>query len=195
MQRSTFFLLCCVLCSGCITPKGSGGGKDITFESIPPQSAQTESLCDVRFRRFVRDSDYVASEWTREPSIWPLVHPERAVISRFGPRGRSGKLHKGIDIKAPRGAELVVTADGEVTYAGRRGAYGNFIQVNHGDGVVSAYGHCDKIWVEVGDLVRQGTPIGSVGATGNASTAHVHYEVRIDGQPYDPWLFLPAIAP
>ena len=89
----------------------------------------------------------------------------------------------------------MATADGEVTYAGRRGNYGNFIQISHGEGIVSAYAHCDKIWVDVGDLVRQGTPIGKVGATGNASTPHVHYEVRIDGQPYDPWLFLPAIAP
>jgi murein DD-endopeptidase MepM/ murein hydrolase activator NlpD len=156
---------------------------------------QTDSLRDIRFRRYVSEETYVSSEWSREPSLWPLEHPDRVVISRFGPRGRSRKLHKGIDIKAPRGTEVLVTADGEVTYAGRRGAYGNFIEVNHGDGVVSAYGHCDEIWVEVGDLVRQGTPIGSVGATGNASTVHVHYEVRIDGQPYDPWLFLPAIAP
>lgn len=181
--------------AGCATDGERRFGRSVAFEPTPPQSVQTESLRDVRFRRYTDENQYVASEWTREPSIWPVDESDSHVISRYGPRGRSGKLHRGIDIKAPPGAVVVATADGEVVFAGRRSGYGNYVEVDHGDGVTSAYGHFEALWVDVGDRVRQGTPIGSVGATGNASTPHVHYEIRIDGQAYDPWLFLPAIAP
>ena len=195
MIRKQIYLLVFVAISGCATngtrdhePRGA-----VTFDPLPPQSVQTESLRDIRFRRYADSSEHVSSEWTKEPSIWPIDTGVCHVISRFGPRGRSGKMHKGIDIKAPRGTPTVATADGTVIYAGRRSGYGNYVEVDHGDGVVTAYGHCDELWVEVGDVVRQGSPIGTVGATGNASTPHVHYEVRIDGQLYDPWLFLPAL--
>ena len=183
------------LLPGCVTtsPERDGDGV-VVFNPVPPQSVQTQSLRDVRFRRFSGGEGHVQSEWVKEPSIWPVHHPERVVISRFGPRGRSRKMHRGIDIKAPRGAIVVATADGTVSKAGRSSGYGNYIELDHGDGVSSAYGHFDELWVNEGEVVRQGTPIGSVGATGNASTPHVHYEVRIDEQAYDPWLFLPAIT-
>lgn len=182
--------------SGCVStgPTQRDDEGVVIFDPVPPQSVQTQSLRDVRFRRFASEEGHVQSEWVKEPSIWPVNHPERTVISRFGPRGRSRKMHRGIDIKAPRGAIVVATADGTVVKAGRSSGYGNYIEMDHGDGVTSAYGHFEEMWVSEGDVVRQGTPIGSVGATGNASTPHVHYEVRIDAQAYDPWLFLPAIT-
>lgn len=181
--------------SGCkTTPKAdvADPGKPILFEPIPPVSVQTESLRDVRLRRFAPAEEHVPSEWTKEPSIWPVEHPERQVISRFGPRGQ--KEHKGMDIKAPTGTPIMAAADGEVTYAGTRSGYGLVVEISHGDGVGTVYGHMDEISVTVGDTVQQGDPIGTVGATGNASTPHLHYEVLIDGEIYDPWLFLPAIA-
>ena len=170
-------------------------GEPVTFDAIPPQSVKTQSLRDVRFRRYASGETYIASEWTKEPSIWPVDTQLGEVISRFGPRGRSRKMHNGIDIKAPRGTTVVATADGEVVLAERRSGYGNYVEIDHGDGVVSAYGHFERIGVEAGERVQQGMPIGTVGASGNASTPHVHYEVRIDNQEYDPWLFLPALNP
>lgn len=180
--------------SGCNTlPSGESAdpGKPILFDPIPPVSVQTQSLRDVRFRRFVPTEKHVASEWTKEPSIWPVEHPDRQVISRFGPRGQ--REHKGMDIKVPTGTPIMASADGEVTFSGTRSGYGLVVEISHGDGVGSVYGHMDTISVAVGDVVRQGDPIGTVGATGNASTPHLHYEVLIDGEIYDPWLFLPAI--
>jgi murein DD-endopeptidase MepM/ murein hydrolase activator NlpD len=185
-------LLC--LISGCKSiPDGESAdpGKPILFDPIPPVSVQTESLRDVRLRRFAPVEEHVASEWTKEPSIWPVEHPERQVISRFGPRGQ--KEHKGMDIKAPTGTPIMAAADGEVTYAGTRSGYGLVVEISHGDGVGTVYGHMNEISVALGDVVQQGDPIGTVGATGNASTPHLHYEVLIDGEIYDPWLFLPAI--
>jgi murein DD-endopeptidase MepM/ murein hydrolase activator NlpD len=190
-------LLLCVFLVGCVTPKDApdSPGSPVLFDPLPQKTIQMHSLNDMRLRRFAPEDTYNPTEWTREPSIWPTEQAVSKVISRFGPRGRSRKLHKGIDIKAPKGTLVVATADGEISFSGRQSGYGNYIEINHGDGITSHYGHFDRIFVEVGDVVRQGSTIGTVGATGNASTPHVHYEVRIDGQPYDPWLFLPAVTP
>jgi murein DD-endopeptidase MepM/ murein hydrolase activator NlpD len=193
MRVCLFVLVLPGLLWGCTTTPSQDDGA-VTFDPIPPRSVQTQSLRDVRFRRFAEGEAYVQSEWTREPSIWPIDQAVAVVISRFGPRGRAGRMHRGIDIKAPRGTDVVSTADGIVVFSGRRSGYGNYVEIDHGDGVVSAYGHFERIDVAVGDEVRQGMAIGTVGATGNASTPHVHYEVRIDGQHYDPWLFLPAVS-
>ena len=178
---------------GCSTLPGTGSDESepVAFEPVPPRSVQTESLRDVRFRRFASSETHNQSEWTSEPSIWPLEHPHRLVISRYGPRGR--KLHKGIDIKAPKGTPIVATADGQVTFAGVRSGYGKVVEISHGDGIESVYAHMDSMDVTEGTTVLQGEIIGEVGDTGNASTPHVHYEVRIDAQCYDPWLFLPAV--
>ncbi|MCA9003448.1 MAG: M23 family metallopeptidase [Planctomycetes bacterium] len=180
--------------SGCETLSLGGANENdgpVRFEPAPPRSVQTQSLKDVRFRRFASSEGHIQSEWTQEPSIWPLEHPHRLVISRFGPRGRD--MHKGIDIKAPKGTPIMATADGQISFAGVRSGYGNVVEIRHGDGVESVYGHMDTIEVTEGTTILQGEIIGTVGDTGNASTPHVHYEVRIDGQCFDPWLFLPAV--
>jgi len=187
-------LILLVVTAGCKTAssgEGADPGKPILFDPVPPVSVQTKSLRDVRFRRFAPVDEHIPEEWTKEPSIWPLEHPERQVISRFGPRGQ--RDHKGMDIKAPTGTPIMASADGEVTFAGTRSGYGLVVEISHGDGVGSLYAHLNEILIEAGAVVSQGDTIGTLGATGNASTPHLHYEVLIDGEIYDPWLFLPAI--
>ena len=190
-------LLIVAVLSGCATSNKedpvevADPGKPILFDPVPPESVQTQSLRDVRFRRFAPAETHVQSEWTKEPSIWPVEHPDRQVISRFGPRGQ--REHKGMDIKVPTGTPIMAAADGTIKFAGTRSGYGLVVEIDHGDGVGSVYGHMSEIAVAEGDVVRQGDIIGAVGATGNASTPHLHYEVLIDGEIYDPWLFLPAI--
>lgn len=196
LAASVVAIYLCLGFAGCGTFSGGGDGlgKPVRFDPMPPRSVQTQSLRDVRFRRFSPNEGHNQSEWSGEPSIWPVDHPDRIVISRYGPRGRANKIHSGIDIKAPRGTPVVATADGTVSYAGIRSGYGNVIEIDHGDGVASVYGHLDAIEVDLGIVVHQGEEIGRVGSTGNATTPHVHYEVHIDSQTYDPWLFLPAVA-
>jgi murein DD-endopeptidase MepM/ murein hydrolase activator NlpD len=186
-------LLLVTVIGGCSTlpNEAEPQGEAVRFDPVPPRSVQTKSLRDVRFRRFAPSEGHNQSDWTTEPSIWPVEHPDRLVISRFGPRGR--KDHKGMDIKAPEGTPIMVSADGTVTYAGVRSGYGNVVEVDHGGGVESVYGHMQSISVNVGDVLLQGEIIGTVGDTGNASTPHLHYEVLVDKESYDPWLFLPAI--
>lgn len=166
-------------------------GAPVLFEPVPPKSVQTKQLRDVRLRRFAEPEAHVQEEWTSEPSIWPVEHPERQVISRYGPRGQ--REHKGMDIKAPTGTPIMAAADGTVTYAGTRSGYGLVVEINHGDGVDTRYAHLERIDATVGQVVRQGDHIGTLGGTGRVTTPHLHYEVLIDGESYNPWLFLPAI--
>lgn len=122
------------------------------------------------------------------PSGWPLDHDAPRVISEFGPRGR--RMHNGIDIKAPRNTEVVATADGTVRLAGWLRGYGRVVYIDHGAGVETRYAHMSAVTVRPGDPVRRGDPIGRLGSTGRTTTHHIHYEVRLGGDPVDPAPFI-----
>lgn len=113
---------------------------------------------------------------------WPVSGP---VSSGFGQR--SGGRHDGIDILAPPGTPVLASERGVVAYAGSgmRG-YGNAVILDHGDGIGTLYGHLGDIRVKSADTVDAGAPVGTVGRTGNATTAHLHFELRIDGKAMDP---------
>lgn len=114
-----------------------------------------------------------------------LVMPSRgAVSSVFG--WRWGRMHEGIDIAAPMGEPIKAALDGTVTYAGWMSGYGNFIKLKHSDGVETAYGHCSKIDVKVGESVKKGEVIGAVGSTGNSTGPHLHFEVLVNGEHKNP---------
>jgi hypothetical protein len=128
----------------------------------------------------------------------PLARPVEtlAVSSTFGVRpdpflGRSA-MHTGIDFVAPSGTNVDVTASGTVVQAGVNSGYGNLVEVDHGGGLVTRYGHLSQILVNVGDKVKAGDVIGRVGSTGRSTGPHLHYEVRRDGSPIDPSRFLRA---
>ncbi len=115
--------------------------------------------------------------------------PSRGVItSRFGFRGR--RHHHGIDIAAPVGTPIFAVRDGTVRFAGRQGAYGLLVILDHGDGLATWYGHASRILVTVGQRVRQGDAIAAVGTTGNVTGPNVHFEVRRNDVPLDPLRFL-----
>jgi len=109
------------------------------------------------------------------------------ITSRFGVT-RPGHSHKGIDIGASRGTPIKAAAAGTVSYAGYgyNGGYGNYVVINHGNGVSTAYGHCNTLEVSAGTYVSQGQRIATVGNTGNSFGNHLHFEVRIGGTSYNP---------
>ena len=117
--------------------------------------------------------------------IWPLC---RAVTSEFGPRW--GRMHEGIDIDGVTGDPLRAANDGIVISAGWSGGYGRLTLVDHGDGVVTAYAHQSRIDVTRGQRVSRGQVIGAVGATGNVTGDHLHYETRVGGRPTNPRTYL-----
>lgn len=98
-----------------------------------------------------------------------------------------GGYHKGIDMHAPVGADVLAAESGTVIYADdTEGDYGLKVEIDHGGGVVTRYGHLDSILVDVGDVVDAGELIGSCGNTGNSIGPHLHFEVERDGELQDP---------
>jgi peptidoglycan hydrolase-like protein with peptidoglycan-binding domain len=113
---------------------------------------------------------------------WPL---DLAVSDHFGPRGT--RFHAGIDFPAPRRTPVLAAGAGRVSWAGRRGGgWGLLVTVAHGHGVRTMYAHLSRIDVRLGQRVEAGTRVGRVGATGNASGPHLHFEVRLRGAAIDP---------
>ena len=117
--------------------------------------------------------------------VWPTSGP---VTSEFGPRW--GRMHEGIDIGAPTGAAIYAAAAGVVSYAGWMGGYGQLTLIDHGS-VVTAYAHQSQIGVSVGQRVDAGEVIGAIGATGNVTGPHLHFETRVGGTAQNPRNYLP----
>jgi murein DD-endopeptidase MepM/ murein hydrolase activator NlpD len=118
--------------------------------------------------------------------IWPVSGP---ITSPFG--WRWGRMHQGIDIGAPEGAPIQAAAAGTVIYCGWEEGYGNLVVLDNGGNLSTAYAHQSAIAVACGETVQQGQLIGYVGCTGHCTGPHLHFEVRIDGNPIDPLGYLP----
>ena len=122
------------------------------------------------------------------PSIWPA---RGEVSSPFGLRWNGSDFHPGIDIANDFGTPIVATADGIVTDAGwNAGGYGNKVDIDHGNGIMTRYGHAQSIVVRPGQQVRRGQIIAYMGSTGFSTGPHVHYEVRINGEAVNPAPYL-----
>lgn len=109
---------------------------------------------------------------------------------RIDPFNGNLAFHSGLDLAGPHGSLIHSTADGKVIHAGREGSYGNMVDIDHGLGIVTRYGHMSEIKVHKGDKVKKGTVIGVQGSTGRSTGEHLHYEVRYNGQPINPENFL-----
>ncbi len=130
------------------------------------------------------------------PSTWPI---EGVLRSSFGgrsdPFSGEGAFHTGIDLSAPTGTSVHVSADGVVVSAGWSGAYGKLVVVDHGNGLQTYYAHLSSLLVIPGEEVRRGQIIALSGSTGRATGPHMHYEVRLAGTPVNPYKYLAKIKP
>lgn len=116
--------------------------------------------------------------------IWPLPGHTR-MSSLYGYRicpYHGKELHPGLDIPAPSGTDVLATASGRVITARFHNSLGNYVEIDHGNGIVSRYAHNSKLLVKVGDAVKQGQVISKVGSTGSSTGPHSHFEIRVDGQ-------------
>jgi murein DD-endopeptidase MepM/ murein hydrolase activator NlpD len=169
------------------------GPPDISLEGrLAPTFS--ESIRDYNYLKrtsFTKFGSY-ARRWhvNTVPSIWPL---DGRLMGSFGQRmdpfSGEGALHSGVDISAPVGTPVRVTADGIVTHAGWSGGYGRLVVVDHGRGLQTYYAHLSRMTVLVGQEVRRGEMIGKVGASGRATGSHLHYEVRVGHAPVNPYRF------
>ena len=126
------------------------------------------------------------------PRGWPVAGA--VLTSGFGwrrsPFTRRWKFHSGLDLAAARGAPVVAPAMGTVVTADFQSGYGRVVEVDHGFGIVTRYAHNARLLVAVGEKVRRGQVISTVGMTGATTGPHLHYEIRVDGVPVDPLEYL-----
>ncbi len=134
------------------------------------------------------------ADWFRAnsaPNLWPV---EGQVTGSFGERidpfNGEGAFHSGVDISSAYGTPIVAPADGVVTFTDLLGGYGKLIMINHGNGISTRYGHLSGFAVTVGQEVHRGDVIGYVGASGRSTGPHLHYEVRINDTPVNPYKYL-----
>jgi murein DD-endopeptidase MepM/ murein hydrolase activator NlpD len=113
---------------------------------------------------------------------------------RLDPFSGRSAMHEGIDFAAPVGTPIVAAAGGVVTVAEFHPQYGNMLEIDHGNDVITRYAHTSRILVHVGDIVRRGQRVADIGTTGRSTGPHLHFEVRIKGVAQDPRKFLAAGA-
>ena len=173
-------------------PQGGVGGPFVPL----PEGADVAFALAVGDLRGVLDADtQLRGALARIPLAMPLSgHPD--ITSPFGARldpflGRPA-LHTGVDLRESYGTDIRATGAGRVILASVAGGYGNMVEVDHGNGLTTRYAHMGEISVAEGQTVARGTVLGHVGATGRATGPHLHYEVRIDGEPVDPTRFMDA---
>ena len=120
------------------------------------------------------------------------VTPVSGIItSRFGSKESiRTRAHSGLDIAAPKGTAIKAAASGTVIFSGYSGGYGNIVKISHGNGIVTYYAHCSALYVSQGQQVNAGDVIAAVGATGNATGNHLHFEVVKDGVSVNPQNYL-----
>jgi murein DD-endopeptidase MepM/ murein hydrolase activator NlpD len=125
------------------------------------------------------------------PAIRPIARGEKAwITSKFGfrvsPFTGQREFHQGFDISTRSGTPILATADGVVTFVGNKGLLGKTVIIDHGHGMVTRYGHCQKFLKKRGEKVKRWEPIALVGNTGRSTGPHVHYEVHLNGVPVNP---------
>lgn len=112
--------------------------------------------------------------------------------NRTDPFTRGRAFHAGLDFPAPKGTTVLSAGHGKVVFVGQRSGYGNVVEIDHGNGLLTRYGHLSAFLVDEGQVVDTGTPIAKVGSTGRSTGPHLHFEVRRDDRTIDPQKFLGA---
>jgi murein DD-endopeptidase MepM/ murein hydrolase activator NlpD len=165
------------------------------YEAVNSAEAAADIRADMQFRSLFmtwKKLDSLEQGAISIPSVQPVDH--LAFTSNFGvrtdPFRGTAAMHAGVDIPGPVGTPVYATADGIIDRAERAGGYGNMVEINHGKGIQTRYGHLSKILVAPFTRVHRGQLIALMGSTGRSTGPHLHYEVRIDGAAVNPVPFL-----
>jgi len=171
------------------------------YTSLKSERAKAEAQLD----ELERQSQQIANQIRRQTAgdsgeylgsgtfTWPAPGYTRITSKygmRFHPILKKNKMHTGMDIGAPKGANIIAAENGTVMQAGWNNAYGNMILINHGGNLVTLYGHASKLLVSSGQQVTKGQTIAKVGSTGYSTGPHLHFEVRKNGDPVNPNSYL-----
>lgn len=157
---------------------------DQLVEQVDNREQQLEILETLLANRKIQDDSFLAGR--------PIG--KGWMSSRFGRRndpftGRVA-MHKGVDFAGKKGSDIIAVASGVVTWSGERYGYGQMVQINHGGGYMTRYGHNQENKLQVGDIVKKGQVIALMGSSGRSTGPHVHFEVYKHGRPVDPATYI-----
>jgi len=177
------------------SPFGKGGlfvdlGEDINLAAEGDFGSRVASI-----KARVAEAEALDSALTSLPFGHPVgvqTYRTSAYGLRKDPFTKRPTFHEGLDFGGQRETPIVATADGTVIFSGRNGGYGKSIEIDHGHGFITRYGHMNKLNVKRGQVVKKGDKIGGMGSTGRSTATHLHYEVHFQGRVYDPDKFLKA---
>jgi len=180
------------------TPAAGGPDSDLdSFTCAPEELSEEMVLLDLAISsqseqikvlsRFIEDQDVLAQSYI---SGRPIADKKGWLSSYYGKRKDPFEnkiaMHKGVDYAAKEGSDIIATGAGVVTWAGSRYGYGNLVEVNHGNGLVTRYGHAKEVLVQTGDIIQKGSVLALVGSTGRSTGPHTHYEVLVRGVQVNP---------
>lgn len=180
---------------------GRGGalvaGPSLTMEQLQATLADLDRLTEQRSDLMTVMESRLFDQKIRKmmvPTQQPVQHGNLG--SPFGWRidpftGRSA-LHTGLDFQADPGTSILAAAGGVVVAQELHPAYGNMVEIDHGNDLITRYAHASRVWVKKGDLIKRGQKLADVGTTGRSTGAHLHFEVLVQGVPQDPQKFLAA---
>ncbi len=166
------------------TPDSGGPIDDLTENETEAEEAAMESR--LRLIETTGNASFIPTMWSHLGKINNEFGYRR---NPFG--GRSYEFHAGLDIDGERGDVVAAPANGIVSKAGWEGGYGNMIEIDHGNGLTTRYGHLSRGDVQVGDTIQRGQLIGLIGSTGRSTGPHLHYELRLNDKAINPRRFLP----
>ena len=194
------------------TDSGAGAASaELQLAAVGDSAARPESIqadvetliqrADLLSARFAAVTDSLELNAKRLSSV-PSIMPTAGWLTSQFSRNRKHPIlhitrpHEGIDVVAPMGAPIVAPASGVVTKVARESGYGNVLEIDHGNGIVTRYAHCSRIDVRQGQRVTRGQSIAAVGKTGLSTGPHLHYEIHVNGKVVDPLTYvLPNAIP
>ncbi|AOY90255.1 hypothetical protein BKP64_11470 [Marinobacter salinus] len=172
-------------------PEGAAPRESFTAPGLTSMIKRLETQLEDREQQ-LRLLDKLASRQKLEDEMYVEGRPITWgwLSSKYGYRSDpfTGKRtwHDGVDLAGKEGSDIISVAGGVVTWAGERYGYGNLVEIDHGDGLVTRYGHCKEVNVRVGDVVQKGQVVALMGSTGRSTGPHVHFEVLSNGRSTDP---------
>ncbi|MGV6838706.1 MAG: DUF5930 domain-containing protein, partial [Planktomarina sp.] len=168
---------------------GQGGAlSPISFSTRGSAPSRDETRANEILKQLDRLNIYRIAA-SRAPFAMPVKGNYR-FTSGFGPRW--GRMHNGTDFAGPHGLPIYATADGIVTKAGWSSSYGRVVYIKHAYGIETRYAHQSRLRVKVGQRVKRGQHIGDMGNSGRSTGTHLHYEVRVNGRPVNPMIYIKA---
>ena len=175
-----------------LNDKSAQGGPLLTL------ATSADGSIDPRFQRFglsLARMDALERSVARLPQVLPasLEYISSGFGFRIDPFTGAGAFHPGLDFRGPVGAPIFAAARGTVSFVGQRSGYGNCVEIDHGNGLITRYAHMSGFRTTIGKAVMPGEVIGLIGSTGRSTGPHLHFEVRINDHPVNPRPFLEAV--